>query len=70
MKITFTRSKRVFLSSVGIRNRIGNKGAVRESKIEGISMVHEVSSNLREENMNKILPTMLDFINQIRCKFG
>ena len=65
-KTSLTLSKRTFLSSVRIRN----KGAERESKREGVSVAHRVGSNLSEENMNEILPTALDFIDRIECKFN
>ena len=60
----------MFISSAVIRNRIRKTGAVKEHKIEGASVVCEISSNLGKENMSKVLPIVLDFIDCIRYKFS
>ena len=58
------------MNSTRIRSGIINKSTGRESKREGASVVCKVGRNLSKEKMNEILPTLLEFIDQIGYKFG
>ena len=51
------------MSRVGISSSKRKGGALRESKVESINMVHRFISILWEENTNEALAPLSDFIH-------